>query len=114
MSSLSISDQQISDLKSRLEQAGVKYLLPSYVDMHGASKSKCVPIAHIGQMMRGSELCTGAALDGVPQEIHDEEVAAHPDPDSCMIQPWQSDIAWFASDLHCEGKPFEPCSPKYS
>ena len=99
-----------ADLKAQLEAAGVKYLLPSYVDMHGASKSKCVPIDHLERMMSGSELCTGAALDGVPQEINDEEVAAHPDPDSCAIQPWQPEMAWFASDLWCEGKPFEPCS----
>lgn len=97
-------------LEQSLTEKGVKYLLPSYVDMHGASKSKCVPMAHFNKMMNGSELCTGAALDGVPQEIHDEEIAAYPDPDSCMIQPWQSDIAWFASNLHCEGKPFVPCS----
>ena len=99
-----------SELKSILASKGVKYLLPSYVDMHGASKSKCVPIAHFDKMMGGSELCTGAALDGVPQEINDEEVAAHPDAASCMIQPWQTNTAWFASDLWCEGKPFSPCS----
>jgi glutamine synthetase len=27
-----------------------------------------------------------------------------------MVLPWQRDTAWFASDLWCEGKPFEPCS----
>ena len=105
-----MTETDLSNLKSRLVAKGVKYLLPSYVDMHGASKSKCVPIAHFERMMGGSELCTGAALEGIPQEIHDEEVAAHPDPDSGIIQPWQPDIAWFASDLWCEGKPFTPCS----
>ncbi len=105
-----MTETDLSNLKSRLVAKGVKYLLPSYVDMHGASKSKCVPIAHFERMMGGSELCTGAALEGIPQEIHDEEVAAHPDPDSAIIQPWQPDIAWFASDLWCEGKPFTPCS----
>ena len=60
--------------------------------------------------MGGSELCTGAALDGVPQDISDEEVSPHPDPASVIICPWQPDVAWFASDLYCEGKPFEPCS----
>lgn len=98
------------ELKRILESRSVEYLLPSYVDMHGVSKSKMVPIDHFDRMMGGSELCTGAALDGVPQEIHDEEVAAHPDPASCMIQPWQPNVAWFASDLWCEGKPFEACS----
>jgi len=61
-------------------------------------------------MMAGSELYTGAALDGVPQDVSDEEVSAHPDPASCIILPWQPDVAWFASNLWCEGKPFEACS----
>jgi glutamine synthetase len=97
-------------LEDTLRDRGVKYLLASYVDMHGVSKGKVVPIAHLGQMLAGSELCTGAALDGVPQDINDEEVASHPDPASCIVLPWQRDVAWFASDLWCEGKPFEPCS----
>ena len=100
----------MKNLKDHLAENGVKYILPSYVDMHGASKSKMVPIAHFDRMMTGSELCTGAALDGIPQDISDEEVASHPDVSSCIIQPWQPDVAWMASDLWCEGKPFEPCS----
>lgn len=97
-------------LARELAAAGVRYLIPSYVDMHGASKGKVVPLAHLKRMLNGSELCTGAALDGVPQEIQDEEVAAYPDPASCIVEPWQPEVAWFASDLWTEGKPFEPCS----
>lgn len=100
------SDALIADLKEQ----GVKFCLASYVDMHGVSKSKMVPIAHAADMMAGSEMFTGAALDGVPQEVHDEEVAAHPDPATCTRLPWQDDVAWFASDLWCGGAPFEPCS----
>lgn len=99
-----------AELARSLQEKGVRYLLPSYVDMHGVSKSKMVPVAHFEQMMAGSELCTGAALDGIPQEISDEEVSAHPDTRSCAILPWRPEVAWFASDLWCEGKPFEPCS----
>jgi len=62
-----------------LEEAGIRYGLASYVDLHGRPKCKAVPIAHFAQMLRGSELFTGAALDGVPQEVNDDEVAAHPD-----------------------------------
>lgn len=93
-----------------LAARGVRYLLPSYVDLHGVSKSKMVPLDHYARMMGGSELCTGAALEGVPQEVSEEEVAAHPDAASCRILPWQREVAWFASDLWCRGKPFEPCS----
>ncbi|MGB3519140.1 MAG: type III glutamate--ammonia ligase [Elainellaceae cyanobacterium] len=100
---------EIEALKSSLEAQGVKYALASYVDLHGMCKAKMVPIAHLGQMMNGSELFTGAALDGVPQEISDEEVAAMPDLNSATILPWNSEIVWFASDLYLKGQPFEAC-----
>ena len=100
----------ITPAQAALADAGVAYLLASYVDMHGVSKAKMVPIDHYGRMMTGSELFTGAALDGVPQDVSDEEVAAHPDPASARILPWRGDTAWFASDLYTKGKPFEACS----
>ena len=96
-------------LKAELESHGVKYALASFVDIHGMCKAKAVPLSHFGQMMAGSELFTGAALDGVPQAISDEEVSAHPDPTSMTILPWKPEVAWFASDLYLEGKPFDAC-----
>ena len=101
---------ELAALAAELAERGVHYLLPSYVDMHGASKAKMVPIGHFEQMMAGSELFTGAALEGVPQDVSEEEIASHPDPSSCLILPWQQDVAWFASDLMCRGAPFEACS----
>jgi glutamine synthetase len=100
---------ELLNLKSSLEQKGVKYALASFVDIHGMCKAKAVPLTHFGQMMSGSELFTGAALDGVPQAISDEEVATYPDPNSATILPWNPQVAWFASDLHLKGKPFEAC-----
>jgi glutamine synthetase len=105
-----MSTTDLDKLKQSLLSQNIKYLLPSYVDMHGVPKTKMVPIAHLERMMGGSELFTGAALDGVPQDVSDEEVAAHPDPESCMVVPWRDDCAWFSSDLWTEGKPFEPCN----
>jgi glutamine synthetase len=84
--------------------------MASYVDLHGKSKSKVVPLTHFDQMMNGSELFTGAALDGVPQDISDDEVAAMPDPSSATQLPWRPEMAWIASDLYLNGKPFEACS----
>jgi glutamine synthetase len=99
----------VSRLAEHLSDRGIKFLMASFADMHGVSKAKMVPIAHLDQMMRGSELYTGAALDGVPQDVSDEEVSAHPDPQSLIVLPWQPEVAWFASELWCEGKPFEAC-----
>lgn len=105
-----VTDSSIATLQKKLEEAGVKFMLPSYVDMHGVLKTKVVPLAHLQDMIDGSELCTGAALDGVPQDVSDEEVSSHPDIRSATVLPWANDVAWFASDLWCGGKPFEPCS----
>jgi glutamine synthetase len=107
----SIPSDNVQALQDSLAQQGVKYALASYVDIHGVSKSKLVPLAHLGRMLKGSELCTGAALDGVPQDVSDEEISPVPDTSSVIICPWGNrDVAWFASDLYCDGKLFEPCS----
>lgn len=100
---------ELHALKDALAAKGVKYALASFVDIHGMSKAKAVPLSHFDQMMAGSELFTGAALDGVPQDVSDEEVAAHPDPNSATILSWNPEIAWFASDLYLQGQPFEAC-----
>ncbi|MEM6465713.1 MAG: type III glutamate--ammonia ligase, partial [Pseudomonadota bacterium] len=99
-----------STLRQSLIDQGVTTCIASYVDMHGVSKSKFVPISHFDQMIAGSEMFTGAALDGVPQEINDEEVACMPDPASASVLPFDPSLAYFSCDLWCEGKPFEPCS----
>ncbi|KAM3100659.1 type III glutamate--ammonia ligase [Phormidesmis sp. 146-35] len=103
------SNLERQQLKTTLEKQGVKYAIASFVDIHGMCKAKMVPLTHFDQMMQGSELFTGAALDGVPQAVNDEEVAAMPDPASATILPWNSEMAWFASDLYLQGKPFEAC-----
>jgi len=107
---MSSTPAELETLRRQLSNKGVAYLMASFSDMHGVSKTKMVPLSHLEQMMAGSELYTGAALDGVPQDVSDEEVSAHPDPASCIILPWQPDVAWFASNLWCEGRPFQACS----
>jgi glutamine synthetase len=99
-----------ASLRSELESQGVRYALASYVDLHGVCKAKAVPLSHLGQMLGGSELFTGAALDGVPQDMSDDEVAAVPDPATATVLPWRRDLVWMASTLHLHGQPFEACS----
>ncbi|MEL7053336.1 MAG: type III glutamate--ammonia ligase, partial [Cyanobacteria bacterium J06588_5] len=100
---------EIQSLQETLQAQGVKYAMASFVDIHGMCKGKVVPMHHFNRMMQGSELFTGAALDGVPQQINDDEVGTLPDPNSATVLPWNSEIVWFASDLHLVGEPFEAC-----
>ena len=102
--------QDLVDLRSELEAQGVRYALASFVDLHGVCKAKAVPIDHLHAMASGSELFTGAALDGVPQDVSDDEVAAIPDLSSAVVLPWRPDTVWFASNLKLGSDPFEACS----
>jgi glutamine synthetase len=69
-----------------------------------------VPLGHLEQAARGSEMFTGAALDGVPQDVNDDEVAPHPDLGGAIIMPFNREIAWFPGDLWIGSIPFEACS----
>jgi glutamine synthetase len=109
MSTPTASDSGES-LERALREQGVKYALASYADLHGIPKCKAVPIAHLGRMLRASEMFTGAALDGVPQAVQDDEVCAQPDPACATVLPWNPEVAWFASDLYLHGAPFAACS----
>jgi glutamine synthetase len=99
----------MADIES-LAVRGVRYAAVSFVDLHGKTKAKLVPIGHLEHAVTGTELFTGAALDGVPQEVSDEEVSAHPDLGAAMVLPWQPDIAWAPSDLYLAGQPVPACS----
>ena len=108
-----MSAQQSLDagaLRRRLLDEGVRYAMPIYVDVHGVPKTKAVPVEHLDRMLRGSELFTGAALDGLGQGPHDDELAAHPDPGALSVLPWRPEIAWLPSNLHYHGAPWPMCS----
>jgi len=89
---------------------GVEYCMPTYVDVHGIPKTKVVPISHFDRMMRGSELFTGAALDGLGQGPHDDELAVIPDPDAVVQLPWRPNVALVHGQLSYHTQPWPMCS----
>lgn len=99
-------DPQAATLGQQLKDDGVRFAIAGYTDLHGNLKGKMVPIDHFVQMANGSELFTGAALDGLPQEVSDEELSARPDLDRGVVLPWRDDVALFLSNLHVGGEEF--------
>ena len=93
-----------------LAENGVKHCLAAYVDVHGIAKAKSVPISHFQRMMRGSELYTGAALDGLGQGPQDDELALHPDPGAIVQLPWRPSVAWAPGNLKYHDEPWPMCS----
>ena len=101
----------LPSLEAELKASGVKYLMPSFIDMHGVPKAKMVPLHHLHGCSRGSELFTGAAVDGVPQAVSDDEVCAVADPATMAVQlPHRRDVCYMPASLYYHGAQFEPCS----
>ena len=96
--------------RDELRDAGIRYVLAAYTDVYGIGKAKCVPIDHFASVMRGSELFTGAAVDGLGQEPSDDELSVRPDLDRIVELPWRKGIAWCPGFLHYHGEPWPMCS----
>jgi glutamine synthetase len=92
--------------REELRAAGVDYCLSAYVDVHGVPKAKAVPIEHFAKMMKGSELFTGAAIDGLGQGPSDDELSLWPDLDAITVLPWERSVAWAPGLLHLHGEPY--------
>jgi glutamine synthetase len=104
------SDASIDELRARLDAAGVRFCLVAYTDVHGVSKAKAVPLEHLGNAARGSELFTGAALDGLGQGPADDELAVMPCLDRAVQLPWQPEVAWVPGPLYFRDEPWPMCS----
>jgi glutamine synthetase len=96
--------------KRELIEKGVKYCLAAYVDVHGVAKAKAVPVEHFERMMRGSELFTGAAIDGLGQGPNEDELAIFPDLGAVTQLPWRPDVAWCPGNLRFHQDPWPMCA----
>lgn len=102
--------KQLDGVRDRLRDAGVEYVMATYADGHGIAKCKTVPLEHFDQMMRGSELFTGAALDLLGQSPADDELAVWPDPDAIVQLPWRPEVAYAPGNLYLRDQPYEMCT----
>ena len=94
--------------KAALKKAGVQTLFGAYVDIHGVPKSKAVPIDHFEDYLKGSELYTVGALEGMGElGPNEDECSGIPDLDSLTVLPWDRRYAVAAADLTFDGKPYD-------
>ena len=102
-----VDPNRIEQVRSRLESENIRYLLSTYVDVHGAPKAKVNPVSALEKMAKGSELFTVGALEGMglvgPQE---DECAAVPDLETMIVCPWDRRFAYFFGDLYYHGAPY--------
>ncbi|MFZ4895242.1 glutamine synthetase family protein [Plantibacter sp. Mn2098] len=97
---------------ARLIDSGVKYAMGGWVDVHGRSKAKVVPIELLPKLLDGSERYTPRGITGFGvMEPQEDESVAIPDPSTLRVLPWDRRFVWMAADLLREGEePFDQCT----
>ena len=94
------------EVRQRMQEDGIEYILAQFVDINGAPKVKIVPVSHFDDVIDEGAGFAGAALPGMGQGPHSHDMLARLDLDTYTPLPWADGIARFATDLHVDGEPF--------
>ncbi len=102
---------RIPEVRKRLEDAGVNYVMAAWIDLHGIPKTKPVPMSDF------EDLCLGAgpqfavhSVSYVPELTPaDSDQVVVPDLDAVYICPWDTSMAIIFSDLYWEDAPYNVC-----
>ena len=103
--------KKIPEIHKKLKAVNVKYVMSSWIDLHGIPKTKPVPMSDF------EPLCLGKgpqfavhSVSFVPELTPaDSDQIMIPDLDSVYICPWDKSIAIIFADLYWEGKPYNVC-----
>lgn len=93
-------------LRKKVDELGLRYLLISYSDLLGVSRSKLIPATAIDDACEKGVTFAGFAtwLDLTPAH---PDVFAVPDAKSLIQLPWKPEVGWLAADLWMDGKLLE-------
>ncbi len=97
------------EIRQRMQDDGIEYLLAQFVDINGSAKVKMVPAAHLDDVIDEGAGFAGAALPGMGQGPHSHDMLARIDLDSYTPLPWTQGVARFASDLFVDDEPHMFC-----
>jgi glutamine synthetase len=103
--------ERIEEVRKELEDAGVKYVLSSWIDLFGIPKTKPVPMSDFEQlcMGKGPQFAVHS-ISFVPElSPADSDQVMVPDLDAVYICPWDKSMAIIFADLFWEDKPYNHC-----
>lgn len=102
---------RIPDVRRRLEEAGVKYVMGAWIDLHGIPKTKPVPMSDFEELCLGKGPQFAAhSISYVPELTPaDSDQVVVPDLDAVYVCPWDTSMAIIFSDLYWEDAPYNVC-----
>src|SRR5690606_25957962 len=104
-------DAKIAEVRARLENAGVKYVLSCWIDLFGIPKTKPVPMSDFEALCKGKGPQFAVhSVSFVPElTAADSDQIPVPDLDAVYICPWDTSMAIIFADLFWEDKPYNVC-----
>ena len=103
--------ERIAEVRKELEDAGVEYVLSSWIDLFGIPKTKPVPMSDFELlcMGKGPQFAVHS-ISFVPElSPADSDQVMVPDLDAVYICPWDNTMAVIFADLFWEDKPYNVC-----
>ncbi len=92
------------------KQHGIQFILAQFVDIHGAAKSKAVPVEHLDMVLTDGAGFAGFAMWGFGMEPNSQDYMAVGDLSTLAPMSWMPGFARMACDGHVKGQPYEYCS----
>jgi glutamine synthetase len=105
------TEERMAEVRKQLEDAGVEYVLSSWIDLFGIPKTKPVPMSDFEQlcMGKGPQFAVHS-ISFVPElSPADSDQVMVPDLDAVYICPWDKTMAIIFADLFWEDKPYNVC-----
>mgnify|MGYP001207316558 FL=1 len=97
------------EIRQRMDEDKIEYVLAQFVDINGSPKVKMVPASHLDDVVDAGAGFAGAALPGMGQGPHSHDMLARIDLDTYTPVPWTDGVARFASDLFVDDEPHMFC-----
>ncbi len=97
------------EIRKRLESDGIQFILVQFVDIHGAAKTKMMPVECYDEAIDIGGGFAGGAVWGSGQGPHSHDMMARIDPASYTPVSWLDRTARFAADLYVDGHPHPLC-----
>ncbi len=87
------------------EEHQVKFVLAQFVDIHGAAKTKAIPVKHFGDILKNGAGFAGFAIWGMGIDPHGPDYMAVGDLSTLSLVPWQPGFARIVCSGHVNKKP---------
>lgn len=103
--------QRIAEVRKELEDAGVQYVMSTWIDLFGIPKTKPVPMSdfEILCMGKGPQFAVHS-ISFVPElSPADPDQVMVPDLDAVYVCPWDTTTAIIFADLFWKDKPYNVC-----